>query len=488
MQISTILRFFAVCAMILGGHPSALYSADFFEIKGLEPVFKEDKNIQFATDAKNNLKREFHPCMKAELEAAEDVFTKDLVVKAYFFDAAGQSLGSAVGPGMVAREGDDAYALPVILKKKKRMEVYFLLPAGLGTKKDWKCLAVFGKPTACSVDVYPSREDWKKMNFAEKAYVGKTIEKVMMDTTPKTLDPVIEEIVETGVPAQPKITLFMRMPPGVSDMKQIKGVLGMCLLANNVNEVKRKLQGLDGETDVSGVLKFATEENLLILCWGSTRMWDPTKNWSELANGEQKQYEKTFDAVASAWSRKVDTLGKKYGFDSRNMLLMGSSGAAQSALRLALQQPQHFLAVHAHIPSSFDAPQPSGKTIMWLLTTGEMEAGYKRSVEFYQNCKAMDYKIIYKAIPNLAHQPSVIADRLEVEFFKYALQLKQENVKTVNTPNTVGSSLKDFQKPYAYGDFVNHTAVPADKIMQIPLKLRVALPTERIAIAWMGKP
>lgn len=46
------------------------------------------------------------------------------------------------------------------------------------------------------------------------------------------------------------------------------------------------------------------------------------------------------------------------------------------------------------------------------MTTGELEAGYQRSLRFYGECRKLGYPIIYKAIPGLGHEGNDSAHEL----------------------------------------------------------------------------
>jgi hypothetical protein len=160
---------------------------------------------------------------------------------------------------------------------------------------------------------------------------------------------------------------------------------------------------------------------------------------------------------------------KEYGIPSNGYLLWGISGSAQYACRLALRKPEYFLAIHAHIPSSFDKPTPDGRRILWCLTTGELEAGHKRSLRFYQQCRALGYPIIYKAIVGLGHAGSPIADNIGREFFEYALSVRDQRIafdSSLNNPlsqfqlaqaddGMVKPWLSSFCNPPYVGDAVN---------------------------------
>ena len=81
---------------------------------------------------------------------------------------------------------------------------------------------------------------------------------------------VIERCEKLNARNYPQITLFLRKPPGVD---KPRGVLCLCLLGNNPEEIGEKICKGRG-----GWYAFAEERGLAILGWGSRRLWDPNPN------------------------------------------------------------------------------------------------------------------------------------------------------------------------------------------------------------------
>jgi len=252
---------------------------------------------------------------------------------------------------------------------------------------------------------------------------------------------------------------------------------------------------------VGGILRFAGKRKLVIVCWGSRSLWDPRKNWDELDRDTAKQLDATFNDVADAWARGTENLSRRYGMPNRDFLLWGVSGAAQYAQRLALRKPHYFLALHAHIPSSFDKPTSDAAQILWCLTTGENESGYERSLRFLTECRAMGYPILYKAIPGLGHEGHPVADRLGIAFFDYALSLREEKrgyEESISEGKRLGRSPQDnrstlpwpatFKEPEFIGDVVNQQVVRAEEAAEnVPEGFRVSIPTKKLADIWKSE-
>jgi len=278
-----------------------------------------------------------------------------------------------------------------------------------------------------------------------------------------------------------------------------------CALANSLKEIpvdpddkiltgcRNRVNDLVGRIYRNNLVKLADQHQLAILAWGARRLWNPKLSFDEQSRKTNREMDETFDDVAKAWEKGVDKLSKQFGFPSNGFLLTGMSGAAQYACRLALRKPDRFLAVHVHIPSSFDKPTPEASKVLWLLTTGEKEGGYPAAKRFFNECKGLGYPMIFKGIPGLGHQVSRMADQLGLEFFEYALSLKEAHAKL--TANSSVSLLQQsvgqpepwpdsFKKPAAIGDILNQDTFATNEADFVPQNFRVALPTASIAAAW----
>jgi len=314
---------------------------------------------------------------------------------------------------------------------------------------------------------------------------------------------VIEQDVATRNPVQPTLKLYLRLPPGVTDGSELSGVLAYCTWEDNTSDILNKLRS--SAADVAQVnkaaalmqpyLAFAEQHNMAVLTWGTVEAWDNTVSTEELERKEQQQFDRNFNLLADAWARGVALLGQKTGIPQSDYLLYGISRGGQWAHRLALRKPGYFLAVHVHIPSTFDTPTAAGKQALWLVTTGEREAGYDRAQRFYHECTALGYPIMFKAIMGIGHADSPIEHALGLKFFEYALSLKADRdawLQTANDPfkKELNQSpppaqwLASFHAPPFYGDFLNQDCYSADQSDMIPEALRVPLPTKELADLW----
>ncbi|MFZ4775611.1 MAG: hypothetical protein ACOYM3_09625 [Terrimicrobiaceae bacterium] len=433
----------------------------------------------------------FVPCLEAILETDATIRSEGLKVKAYFFDAEKKMLGSSVQPEPAFHDKKTAaspFAKPVIFYEHKAENVFFRIPKSLLDKKDaWSAVVLFGDSHGVSARVFPDGP-LLGYEFPEKPLVS-ALPIVGVPRAPIP-EPVVEQVVHTRNPKHPKITLFLRFPNSIKDVSEVKGVLAMCLLANNVGEIRRKLEEKN-PVDYGGLFQFADKRNLAILCWGAQTLWRPDASYDELERETNKELDKGFDEVAAAWERGVEDLHDKYGIPTRDFLLWGICASAQWAHRLVLRQPDHFLAAYIHIPSSFDKPTPDAAKVLWLLTSGELDGGYQHGVRWYADCRAAGYPIIYKAVMNLGHAGSPIADNLGLKFFDYALTLRDQRAEI--DKNWAQSAITNaipkpwpagFRKPEFVGDYLNQEVFPYDKQGMVPEALRVPLPTKAISEAW----
>lgn len=486
---------FAFCflAVLFPGNGQAF---DYFTIQSVKFIDKPRHGkfalYQEVTNKDVPKEQVFLPFLEVVVQTKERTRADTLYAKAYYYDKFRKLIEKTDKPYPGGHGAKQPYAMPVFFTKFKAEPLYFAVPKKVLETRDWQVVVVFGDNQAATADVYPHGLA-ALFDFPERPQVDKPAQA----KREAVIDPVIEHVVKTGNEKQPQITLFMRPPVGMTDISQADGVLAMCLLANNVGEIKRRLQELETKDDVGSILRFAEKHKLVILCWGSRSLWDPRASWDEQSKQVNKNMDETFDDVAKAWGKGVEELSRKYGMPDKNFLLWGISGSAQYATRLALRKPQYFLAIHVHVPSSFDKPTPEANSVLWCLTTGEIESGYERSLRFLAACRELGYPIIYKAIPGLGHAGHPLAEKLGLDFFEYALSVREEKSKfDADVSNTFSNIRKEwvekpnrpwpvsFQNPAYIGDVVNQEFFRFDKVDIVPEDFRIMLPTRELAETW----
>ena len=446
--------------------------------------------------------KQFYPSLQVEVRTHEQIPAKGIYARLYVFDPKQKLVHTVKAPRPAIRLATDpATAMPIVFQRDEEVSLYFPLPDEVA-REGYTIIAVFGDQDSASAKAYPADASTFGLKYPEESLVEHTTVAPTPTPTEKTgsLVPKIQSyIVMTNSTREPQITFFVRLPPGITDGSQVQGVMALCILAHDTNEILAELIGgkIKNGTAADPLIDFADKHNLAVLAWGSLRMWDPTQNYESLDADAKKAYDENFDEVAQSWKDGVQKLCKQFNLPDHDFLMWGSSGAGQFALRLGVRIPEMFLAVHAHIPSSFDQPTPDGKKVLWLLTTGELEGGYGRSLDYYKECRAIGYPMIYKAIIGLGHTDSRLATNLGLIFFDYALSMKAQRDAIDNALIQLAAEGKTsklstatqpwptaYRQPPFVGDIVNQAIYSANQVDKAPADYRVALPTKDIADAW----
>jgi predicted esterase len=421
--------------------------------------------------------------MEAQLEVASNMSLGRAYAKAYFYDETGRQIGVAAPLPVQHERGKPAAGLPFYFTEEMSLRVRFSVPAQVWQGYlYWRAVIVFGddKDATAVLLAGPkaniSGEFAGGYNFPERELCAKE------SASRRGMEPRLAEIrTHTGLADYPHITLFGRLPEGIKRGREARGVLCVSLLANHVSEMRMALERNEAQGEFAQMLRFADREKLIVVCWGSRNLWDASRNWDELKQATFLHADRRFDRVAFAWESGVKRLSKIYDFEAAHFLLCGFSGSAQYAMRLALRKPRYFDAVFLHIPSSFDKPTREASPVLWCLATGELESGYARSQRFLQQCRAMNYRFIYKAVPGLGHSSHAPSMSLGISFFEYALKLPKDKRERD------ALLAKEFDSPQFWGDWLNQTVERGGDAELISEKLRVSLPSEKIASAWEMK-
>jgi predicted esterase len=400
----------------------------------------------------------FFPYLKIRVVATIQRYCERMSGIVHYFSPDGRLM--ATEEAFPISRGQESRAFPDYLRRGKPDHVFFRVPPEIG--KRWSAVIVIGDQDDKAVATWPQGTNWRKFDFPEKAALRSN----SSGRISEDLDPVAEFVFDTQLASHPRITFMLRKPKGSRSFADAKGVLALCLLANSVEEVRDRLQKAEMNDDLTGILAYAEKRKLVIICWGAWRYWDPNANWEDLEKPAERGISDASRENAAAWSRGMKALAIKYHLPLAGYLLCGFSASAQFSIRLAMRRPELFKAVYVHIPSSFPKPEPSAQNVMWCLTTGEMEAGYDRSIAFLEAAQTAGYSMIYKAIPRLGHSSHPQADRICEAFFDYATGVCT-NVLTRSR----------------YGDVFRQTVVGESERMSRK-GLYVPLPTEQIVEAW----
>jgi hypothetical protein len=474
--------------------PTATAMDDFFTIgqvtycghAGMGPFLHKDVDVT-DKDNKTTTTQVYTPYLAAQIRVQARVKADDLTVRAYFYDSDKKLVGTVDTPAI----GDEE----VFLNPDSKQTVYFVLPDNVLKVADWSAIVVFGDSKSVAVQSFPRLGEESEYAYQESKLFNHDSLPSVRSTA---MDPLTEYTVNKDNVGGPQITLFLRPPTGMTDASKAKGVMALSLLSEDLWNIRHNLQSADAGKDVTGMLQYADEHKLIVICWGSRGLWNPTKNWDDESPDELRQYKTIFDDEANAWEKGVQHFIKEYGIPKNNYLLWGESGSAQFDCRLALRKPDYFLAVRLHIESSYDKPTLGANRILWCLTTGELEAGYQRSLRFYAQCRKLGYPMIYKAIPGIGHEGNDAAHDLGEAFFDYALTLADQRTAydqanalvhgddpiDANPETDVQPWPEAFRKPVFIGDIVNQEMVPSDQIDMVPLGFRTPIPTKQLAEIW----
>jgi dienelactone hydrolase len=434
----------------------------------------------------------FIPQVEVEIKVDQNAHSKNLIAKAYYFDDSGHSIQVFTAPAAAFRSvsaGDSVRAnnlvsvWPTILPANTQQSIYFPLPSNLPAS--WTLVVVFGNSNGLVAASVPDNQQ-DKFDYAERDLATRTLlsPDVAIDDG-NEMAPLIEQKVESDNPAYPAFTLLMHLPHGVTDPRNVKGVLATCMIANSVGEIRNKLNAIKPENDPDAYFAFAESHQMAVIAWGARWVWSSYANFDELDSDQARTWDDSFLKLANAWDHGVQLLVDQYGIPDHDYLMYGFCAGGEWVHRLALHKPGRFLAVQMHISTSYDTPTPEASRVLWLLTTGELDNGCDRARRFYSAATDLKYPIIFKAIIGLGHTDCAEADRLGVRFFDYALAMKNKRDAVVANQPAVPLDLSAFDAAPFYGDLMNQEIVAAADKETIPAKFLVPLPTRDIADAWI---
>jgi len=434
------------------------------------------------------------PQVEVQVKVDKEAQSKNLVAKAYYFDGAGQPIQTFAQPSVAERAVSESDSVtgtisksiwPAILPANSTQTIYFPLPANL--PPTWTLVVVFGNANGAVVASVPDGQQ-QKCSYPEQELVAKTLlspEVTINDGN--EMAPLIEQTVKSDNPAYPAFTLLMHLPHGVTNPRDVNGVLATCIIANSVSDIRNKLNAIKPENDPDAYFAFAEAHKMAVIAWGARWVWSSFANFDELDKDQTRSWDDNFQKLADAWDHGVQLLVDQYGIPDHDYLMYGFCAGGEWVHRLALHKPDRFLAVQMHISTSYDAPTPEANHIMWLLTTGELDNGCDRARRFYAAARDLHYPIIFKAIIGLGHLDCPGADHLGVRFFEYALDRKsQRDAAIAADPNhaALPLDLSGFYSSPFYGDLMNQEMFAAQEKEMIPRGFLVPLPTREIAEAW----
>lgn len=440
----------------------------------------------------------FQPSVVVSLTTHDPIAATNTYVHGYFYDEKGYLNRTCTNPA-VALAGKRS--MPVFFNKEAPSKVFFQIPKEL-LNTDWKFVAVFGDKDEAAAAAYPFTKSPSSFSYPEKKLVETSHPKEVR--RPFFVDPLVEYVAKSAVPGakHPKVTLFLRMPKGVTDTADLKGVLVISVIWTGIDVARVQMKMVDMEGDYQGLFKYANEHQLAIIAWGGPgHHWDPSKNYDAMTNKAERALDQDLDEVADTWEKGVKELIEKYRIPPKDYLLWGMCRSAQWAHRLCLRKPDYFLGCYMLIPGSFDKPTPEASKVLWCLCTGELYGGYENALKWYKECRALNYPMIFKAYEGLGHSVGNRSSReMAFKFFDFALTQKDardqydkmmesriDRMRYESSGQAQGPWPEVFKRPPYYGDIVNQEVYPADQVEMIPAGFRTPLPTKELADFWTKK-
>lgn len=288
--------------------------------------------------------------------------------------------------------------------------------------------------------------------------------------------PLIDLTVKTGETTQEELKLILRLPAGHSpETPTAKGVLAFCTWENEEASLRKRLQNEDDP-----LVKYAVKNKLAILTWNTATLWKTGKSFDQISRLERRKQAQVFDAVARAWERGVKQLCAEHGLPHTGILLYGISRGAHWSCRLALRNPERFLAVHIHVANSYDKVTQSAQGPLWLVSSGDLDRGRENAIAFYRECQSRGFPIVLKIANGLGHSSSPEIERLRDAFFDYAMEVQE--LSGESAPASV--MLSDLQRAGLTGDLLTQEVYRDGEADILPLPQRVPLPHEKFAKVW----
>lgn len=288
----------------------------------------------------------------------------------------------------------------------------------------------------------------------------------------------LERTVATGVPGQPEIRLFLRLPEGhTSENPTARGVLAFCTWEGESDSIRKKLAS---ETD--SLVQYAKTRGLALIAWNTATLWKTGRSYNQVDRQERQKQDADFDKVARAWKSGVSKLCREQSLPEDGFLLYGISRGAHWSGRLALRAPGKFLAVHLHMANSYDKPQGSGGQALWMVCSGDLDFGRDNAIRFYQECRRKEFPIMLKIINGLGHADHAENTKMRAAFFDYALQVKERATTSRKTPAQI--MREDIAAARLTGDLLSQEVYRGDESSKIPEAQRMPLVSEALARVW----
>lgn len=261
----------------------------------------------------------------------------------------------------------------------------------------------------------------------------------------------------------------------------VRGLIAYCPGYNSEEELVNEMKKRAGYYHL---LELADKYNMAVVSWTNFAIYDNSKNFDEISKEEQGKLSKNMDARVSEWERGFRRILNNWNIPMGDAMIYGVSGGAQTAHRIVMRKPQYFSGIYIHVNSSYDAPTKAASKVLWFISTGELEYGYRSAERFYLAAIDNGYCAIFKAVENLGHSTNDQTKNMSTSFFEYLIHFIPDGTD----PKWKAPPVDKFEMmryPAYIGDYLNHLAYPLEKGQKLVQKKHmVALPTKPIAQAW----
>ena len=446
--------------------------------------------------AQKNKKEINIPLIRLELSVPQEIVRDHIFLKLYYYNDSGKLVGEQENPWIstqssLAENKWEVEILPTLLKRNAKIYSYFGYdPEIVGP--NFRVLVLFGTKGKMIAKAYPVGEPMN-YDFDEKPLLETPdeadIQKAVAETDFSKF--LIEKVIETKSEIHPRMTLFLLLPPGIKNLKEVKGVMLSSMFAGSNTWLRNTfLEAYEGTKSKRKLYNYMLSEKYAILGWAVRRTWVVGANFDTISKEEEEKSAKDFETVAVSWKKGVLDLCRKYHLPEKNFLITGLSAGSAWAHRAVLLYPELFLGAHIHVCGGYEMPTLPAKNVHWIITTGTKDGGLESSIKFYHKTREMGFPIVMKSEINLAHELSEKCEDFAVASFKYLIDKKR--VFEEKNPNTELSDkfweeiFKEYQNPPYLGNWETNESFPANEVDKIEKGKQMPILNEDIKEAWMG--
>ncbi len=318
---------------------------------------------------------------------------------------------------------------------------------------------------------------------------------------------VASHTLRTGVSEQPKIELLLRLPrqknsapgkaagslspPPLTPGTRQAPAQGTVVYASWSDDpaALRKLL----ESGRHPLARWADDHQMAILTFDTATLWKSRTSTEQLSLNQRSKLDYRFDRIAAVWVRGTRVLCRRHHLPDDGFLAYGISRGSHYLHRLVVRHPDHFAAVHLHVPNTFEVAGKHADKICWLITTGHNDPGMEEANRYCRERWDAGWPILFRSFFGMGHGSDSRVDALRAAFFEHILATRAVANSRANAPGLVaggnGSSVPERfrhsieQAPWV-ADSMNGVVYPVAESRDIPEPQRVYLPTRDLASHW----